>query len=90
MSFVETTAPFFADMGQSATVGGSAMMGIFDDDYQGSLGFVDGTQPSLLVASAGLSGVTVGTAVTVNSASYTVTSLRPEGAAMTRLMLQEA
>lgn len=72
----------------TATVGGSAVSGIFDDAYLDPLG-MSGSQPALLCADADVSTAVHGTAVVVNSVSYTVASIQPDGTGMTRLLLQE-
>lgn len=73
----------------TATVGGVSVSGIFDDAYLDPLG-IAGSQPSLLCASADVSGAAQGSAVVVNAVSYTVGSIQPDGTGMTRLLLQEA
>lgn len=73
----------------TATVGGVAMNGIFDDAYIDPLG-IAGSQPSLLCKSADVSGAAQGAAVVVNAVSYTVGSIQPDGTGITRLLLQEA
>lgn len=77
----------------SATVGGVSKDGIFDDAYLDPLG-IAGSQPALVCVSADVSTAAQGTAVVVNSVSYTVGSKadNPEdlGTGMTRLLLQEA
>jgi len=78
----------FYDFGVDATLDGSAVRGIFDDAYTDPLGMA-GSQPLLLCSSADVSTAAQGTAVVVNSVSYTVGSIQPDGTGMTRLLLQE-
>jgi hypothetical protein len=89
MAFTEDLAPFFADFGIAATVGGVACMGIFDAAYADALG-MNGTRPALQVATAAVPSVAEGAAVTIGAASYTVESVQPDGTGMTLLILHEA
>lgn len=72
-----------------ATIGGATVRGIFDDAYQDLLG-ISGSSPAMLCASADVSAVAQGAAVTINSVAYTVSSVQPDGAGMTRLLLSES
>lgn len=90
MAFTENFAPFFADFGIDATVGGAAVVGIFDRQYLTEMGFVAGSSPVLLCISAEVSSAGEGTAVTIGAASYTVTVPEPDGTGLTLLRLQEA
>ena len=88
MAFTEDLAPYFADFGIDATVGGVSVRGIFDSAYAAALGLA-GTRPMLLVASADVPTVAEGDAVTIGAAGYTVESVRPDGAGMVQLFLSE-
>jgi hypothetical protein len=90
MAFAEDLIPFFTDFGVSATVGGVACTGIFDNVYAATLGFTAGTQPMLIVMAAAVPSVAQGNAVTVAGGSYTVTALEPDGTGVLLLRLQEA
>lgn len=89
MNFTADISAMVADFGVAATVGGASVRGIFDDAYLDPLG-MSGSQPSLLCASADVSAAAQGTAVVVNTVSYTVGSIQADGTGMTRLLLQEA
>jgi len=86
----EDLPSFFLDFGVDATVGGSAVRGIFDNDFLTSLGVTAGTGPVLLLPTASVGSAAQGDAVVVASVSYTITSLEPDGTGLTLLRLQEA
>lgn len=95
MAFTENPADFInADTPGYvlATVGGVPVGGLFDDAYTDPFG-MSGSQPTLVCASADISTAAQGTAVVVDSVSYTVGSKkdRPEdlGPSMTRLLLEK-
>lgn len=89
-AMVEDLTQFTADFGVSATVGGVALTGIFDNAFLESLGITSGSSPVLLVVSAAAPSATHGTSVTVGGSSYAVTAVEPDGTGMTLLRLQEA
>jgi hypothetical protein len=78
--------------GGTCTVGGVSTEGIFDAAYSDVLD-MSGSRPALVCVSADVSTAKQGTAVVVNSVSYTVGSKQdsPEdlGPGMTRLLLQK-
>jgi hypothetical protein len=91
--FVENTAAFFADFGQTATVGGASVSAIFDSGYAlGSVGPIGmaSSQPMLTLATANVPANPVGTAVVVGAVSYTIGALEPDGTGISRLMLEAA
>lgn len=90
MAFVEDLSLFFADFGVSATVGGVACVGIFDNVYAQSLGFTAGTSPTLIVKAADVPAVAQNTAVVVPAGSFTVTDVEPDGTGLTLLRLDSA
>ena len=92
MPFTEDMTAFFstAEFATAATVGGVAVNGIFDNAYAMAMGFVAGTSPALLVASASVPSAAVGDAVTLGAVSYTVAGVEPDGTGVTLLRLQEA
>ena len=68
--FVENTAAFFTDFGQSATVGGVVVSGIFDNGFSlGSVGAMGmaSSQPMLTLATANVPANPVGSSVVVGS-----------------------
>ena len=93
MNYTEDLPAFLDDFGVIAqggtcTLNGVSAEGIFDNGYNASFG-MDGTQPSLLVKSSDASGAVRGTAVVVNSVSYTVQGIEPDGTGMTKLILEK-
>lgn len=91
--FVENTAAFFSDFGQTVTVGGVVVSAIFDNGYVlGSVGPIGmaSSQPSLMLASANVPANPVGTAVLVGAANYVVGAHEPDGTGMSRLLLEAA
>lgn len=91
--FVEDHSLFFADFGQTAIVGGETVSVIFDNGYAlGSVGPIGmaSSQPMLTLASANVPADPVGTAVVVGGVSYTVGAHEPDGAGMSRLLLEAA
>ena len=89
--FVENTAAFFSDFGQSATVGGVVVSAIFDAAYSlGSVGPIGmaSSQPTLTLATASVPASPVGTAVVVSGGNYVVGAHEPDGTGMSRLLLE--
>jgi len=89
MSYTEDLAPFLADFGVDATVGGSAVRGIFDNAFLAQLGLV-GTDPLLLCRTSDVTSATRGTAVSVPAGSFKVVRKEPDGTGMSRLVLEAA
>jgi hypothetical protein len=79
---------FLSDFGVSATVGGVALRGIFDNGYADAFGIVSGSAPVLLISSSSAPSVVVGDAVVIGSSNYSVASIEPDGLGMTRLVLK--
>jgi len=86
MALTENFAAYFADFGVPATVGGVAVVGIFDKAYIETLGMVSSSNPVLLVESTVVAAH--GTVVVVNGTNYTVSSLEPDGTGLTLLQLE--
>lgn len=79
-----------ADFGVSATIGGVAVTGIFDNGYAAALGgLVAGRTPTLLLPTAAASPA-LGDPVTVGGATYTVAEIQPDGTGVTTLVLEAA
>lgn len=93
MAFVENLAPYFADFGEAATLGGQAVRGIFDNGHQaatvGALGMA-ATQPVFTMPSADVPPAPVGSVLVVRGAPYTVVEHRPDGTGVSELLLEEA
>lgn len=88
MAFAEDFTAPFTDFGTAATVGGATVRGIFDADYATAFSDIAGTQPSFLCASSAVAAVAIGAALSVNSTSYTVAEIQPDGTGLTRLILE--
>ena len=88
MAFAETLSAYFADFGVSATVGGVAVTGIFDNAFGDVLGIVAGTSPSLQIVSSAAPSAAVGDTVVVGGTSYTIAELQPDGTGLMRLALK--
>lgn len=76
-----------AALGEPATVGTASVKGIFERDFEASLG-IESNRPALHVSDADVPGVRQGDAVSVRGASYTVASVHPDGTGMTTLILE--
>lgn len=91
--FTEPTAAFFTDFGQTATVGGASVSGIFDNGFAlggvGAMGMAS-SQPMLTLATAHVPANPVGTAVVVGAVNYLVGAHEPDGTGVSRLMLEAA
>lgn len=89
--FTENTAAFFADFGQSATVGGVVVSAIFDAAYSpGTVGVTGmaSSQPMLTLPTANVPANPVGTAVVVGAVNYTIGAHEPDGTGISCLMLE--
>lgn len=91
--FVEDLTAFFADFGVPATLGGTAVVGVYDNGYTlgaaGMLG-VASTQPTLTLPTAQVPADPVGQAVVVAGKSYLVAEHQPDGTGISRLFLEAA
>ncbi len=88
--FTEDLTTYFADFGVPATLGGTAVLGIFDMPYAlGNVGIgMAGTQFAFTLATASVSGEAVGQTLVVNGNSYTVAAHEPDGTGLSRLLLE--
>jgi len=80
------------EFGVVAVINGSNVNGYFDNDYLTALD-VGGTSPAFECATSDLAAVTPavvrGTAITIDSVSYIVEEIKPDGTGMTVLVLSE-
>ena len=90
MAFVENHAPFFAEWGESATIAGSTVFGIFVNDYLGSFDeLVGDTAPFFQCHTAELPAITPGSStVTVTAGTFTVTAVKDDNLGQTVLKLK--
>jgi len=86
--FIEDRAPFFADFGEVATIGGSPVSVIFDKDFIASLE-IESSNPVAVIDEADAAAVVHGTAVVIRSVNYTVVGIHPDGTGMTVLELEK-
>lgn len=89
--FTETLSPFFADFGQTATVGGVQAQVIFDAAYQAAnVGqmVMAGTQPAITIATASLPATVVGSTVVVAGKTFTITAHEPDGTGISTCWLE--
>lgn len=84
----EDLSLFFSDFATTATIGGSSVSAIFDSEFLAAFGLVETAAPMLTARSADVSGASVGDAVTVNSTSYKIASLEPDGTGITVVRLK--
>lgn len=87
--FLDTTHGFAV----SATVDGSPVNGIFDNEYfddtVGAQMGADSSQPAFLCAAADVSSATINSTVVIGATTYKVTSVQPDGTLMTRLVMEK-
>jgi Phage Head-Tail Attachment len=86
-----TTAVFSHLANAEAQIGGGAPVpGIFDNGYAlGAVGIgMAGTQPTITLATASVSGEAVGQTLVVNGSSYYVAAHEPDGTGVSRLLLE--
>jgi len=86
--FIEDRAPFFADFGETATLGGLPVTVIFDKDFIASLE-IESSNPVVLMDEADAAAVAHGAAVVIRSVNYTVIGIHPDGTGMTVLELEK-
>jgi len=87
---VEHFAAYFADHGTDATIGAATGRGIFDAVYSEGFGMVGGSQPVLRCASADVTTVVEGTAITIGGVGYTARAVEPDGTGITLIRLEKA
>ena len=93
MAFVEDFTAFFStsDFAVTATVGGVSVVGIFDNGYAAALaGALESSAPTFVCATANVVSAVQGTAVTVNSTNYVITTVEPDGTGVSTLVLELA
>lgn len=92
MAFTEDLTVFFDtdDFGVVATIGAASVNVIFDNAYLGIEGetVVAATQPMVYARTSDVSSVVAGNTVIVNSVTYTVVGVHPDGTGVTQLILR--
>lgn len=90
MDFAADMDTFLSDFGVDATVGGVPVRGIFDRRPADAFGMVTGNSPTLTCDESDLPAVANGAAVTIGTASYVVSAIRPDGTGVVVLDLETA
>ena len=85
--FIELYSAYFSDFAVPATVAGVATKGIFDKAYQESFGIVAGNNPVLVVKTSDVNAAE-GDQVVVDSNTYIVSGVEPDGTGITILQLE--
>ena len=80
---------FFMDFGTVATIGAASVMGVFDCATAVEFGIL-GSGPKFLCKASDVPGIAFGQAVTIESVSYAVTEVRPDGTGLVELILDKA
>lgn len=68
-------------------MGTTTLQVIFDNEFAQTLD-AEGSNPVVLVATDDMSGVATGDALVIDSVSYTIEGIQPDGTGLTRLELQ--
>lgn len=92
MAMLEDLSVFFStsEFASTATLGGVAVTGIFDNGYdEQSLAMgIAGTSPVFTLPSASVPTPVVGLPLVINSVTYKVVESMPDGTGITRLQLR--
>lgn len=92
-TFSEDLDAYLTAFGETVTVGGTDITAIVDTEYSAlNLGIgIESSDPQITCKTSDVSSAQHGTAVTMRSASYTVSGPpEPDGTGMTVLKLEEA
>jgi len=81
MALVENLAVYFADFGEPATIAGTAVTVIFDNDAVNPFD-VESTNPTMDVETASVPGLAHGAPVVFRATNYTVVGIRPDASGM--------
>jgi hypothetical protein len=88
MAVVENLDAYLIDFGIALTLNAVSVRGIFDNGFSNQFS-VDGVQPTLMVKSTDAASTVRGHAVVIDTVSYTVQGIEPDGTGMTRLILEK-
>lgn len=83
---------FLADFGQTATWNATSITVIFDNKYATAMpdmGGVMSSEPQALCRSTDVAAAAVGDSFTVNSVTYTISRIEPDGTGLTVLRLRK-
>lgn len=76
----------------SYTYNSNVFTGIFDDAYKGinlATGEIESTEPQIIVKSSNVSGIEHGNTLIINSITYYVIGIHPDGTGLTTLTLSK-
>lgn len=89
MAFTEDLSAFFVEFSVQATLVGSTIAVIFDKAYIGALmGMVESTGPCCLVMDKDIQNLKQGASIVINTKTYIVTGVEPDGTGLTTLQLR--
>lgn len=92
MAFVENLAAFFgtAEFAVDATLGGVAVVGIFDSNYEleDMGGGVSASGPAFTLPSSSVPSPVIGLSLVIGAATYKVAEPMPDGSGVTKLRLR--
>ena len=88
--FVEDFTEFLdsTEMADNATIGASTIAGIFDNQFVEVHG-IEGVRPVFTCAELNVSTIAHGDALTINTISYKVAGIQPDGTGLTSLILEK-
>lgn len=86
--FAEALDGFFQDFGTAGTLGGVAVLGIFDAAYVDPLG-VESSGPIYTLPSADAASAFHGTTLAIGATTYKVRGIEPDGTGITVLRLEK-
>jgi hypothetical protein len=85
-------AGMFVDFGIDATYGASTIQVIFDNEFLAASAFdieVESREPKCYVKESDVSGIDQGDTLVINSTTYYVIKVEPDGTGLTRLILSK-
>lgn len=92
MAIIENFDLFFADFGANALIGAATVKGIFGNEFyeaDGYNGSVETVKPAFHCKTSDVSTVTHGANAVINSITYKVRGIRPDGSGITTLILEK-
>jgi len=90
--WVDDLDTLLTDFGTDIIFGAATIKGIFDNDYLGISSLEIGVEsrgPQCLVKDSDVSGIVQGNTLTINSTTYYVRRIEPDGTGMTLLILSK-
>lgn len=87
MTFVEDPSFFFADFGETATIGSSSIQVIFDREYLAELNMMQGSNPIALCRDVDIAGISQDSVIVIRGTNFTIREFQPDGTGLTVLQL---